>query len=851
MFTDLKLKSVYYSKESNIAAEFYAPVLANAVSFNRVSAFFSAKALSYCAEGMELFISNNGKCRIILSKEISRDDYEYIKKGYKLREKLEKHLIEDLSTEISISEENKLADLAYLIAKGIVDIKIAFMPVSEGIFHYKFGIYYDNNGNAITSYGSDNFTKAAITDNAEALTITCSWLCSDFEAQRISDSKVKFEKLWDNEDNEAIVLSPSEKIMDKLISYNKNNNSFINHCSKHNSIFFTLIDNTLILCDRTTSDSNSKIIKKIYLKRFIDADNAQITIFKNSISYIDMKEIIKICQNKIKNTEVILSSSLLEHISSKELYIQERSQLGLDIKNRNTSLLPKFQQYSDVLNKVMSRELRDRQLWDSFFMYVMKKSSNFSVPGSGKTSSALGVFAYLQALDKVDKIVVISPINAFGSWIDEFNACFGNKLKLNCFNSQSNLSSEEKHNILEYEYGKYNLFLFNYENIHKYKSQIAHIIKNNAILIFDEVHKIKGIEGKRAQTAIEIAKDANYVITMTGTPIPNSYSDIYNNLRVLFPDEYNSWFNFSPQFLKNANKNDILNINTKIRPFFCRTSKNQLGVPVANPDIQINIFPTEAESELFSIVYSKYKNNKFALIVRLLQLESSPKLLLEKIDLSEFQYILDERDEIEDLEYKNYSQDAKELIESIEYSSKTKYCTDNIKKLVSEGKKVIVWTLFTKTIDNLCYLLKLNGLSAQFIRGDIPPDRRIDLINDFKNGKYDILVTNPQTLAESISLHSICHDAIYFEYSYNLVHLLQSKDRIHRLGLPEHQYTQYYFLRNNYNLNGYKYSLDEQIYNRLLLKEQIMLEAVDSNNLERHVSSDEEDINAIFEKLKI
>jgi hypothetical protein len=145
----------------------------------------------------------------------------------------------------------------------------------------------------------------------------------------------------------------------------------------------------------------------------------------------------------------------------------------------------------------------------------------------------------------------------------------------------------------------------------------------------------------------------------------------------------------------------------------------------------------------------------------------------------------------------------------------------------------------------------LNGLSAQFIRGDIAPDRRIDLINDFKNGKYDILVTNPQTLAESVSLHSICHDAIYFEYSYNLVHLLQSKDRIHRLGLPEHQYTQYYFLRNNYNLNGYKYSLDEQIYNRLLLKEQIMLDAVDSNNLEEHVSSDEEDINAIFEKLKI
>ena len=48
-----------------------------------------------------------------------------------------------------------------------------------------------------------------------------------------------------------------------------------------------------------------------------------------------------------------------------------------------------------------------------------------------------------------------------------------------------------------------------------------------------------------------------------------------------------------------------------------------------------------------------------------------------------------------------------------------------------------------------------------------------------------MLLTNPHTLAESVSLHSVCHDAVYFEYSYNLVHPLQSKDRIHRLGLPK------------------------------------------------------------------
>ena len=73
----------------------------------------------------------------------------------------------------------------------------------------------------------------------------------------------------------------------------------------------------------------------------------------------------------------------------------------------------------------MQRPLKDRQLWDAFFMSAMGRSANFSVPGSGKTASVLGTFAYLHERDLVDRIIVLSPKNAFGSWRDEWAACFG------------------------------------------------------------------------------------------------------------------------------------------------------------------------------------------------------------------------------------------------------------------------------------------------------------------------------------------------------------------------------------------------------------------------------------------
>jgi len=47
-----------------------------------------------------------------------------------------------------------------------------------------------------------------------------------------------------------------------------------------------------------------------------------------------------------------------------------------------------------------------------------------------------------------------------------------------------------------------------------------------------------------------------------------------------------------------------------------------------------------------------------------------------------------------------------------------------------------------------------------------------------------MLVTNPTSCSESISLHSSCHNGIYLDRTYDCVLFLQSIDRIHRLGLP-------------------------------------------------------------------
>jgi DNA helicase IV len=46
---------------------------------------------------------------------------------------------------------------------------------------------------------------------------------------------------------------------------------------------------------------------------------------------------------------------------------------------------------------------------------MMQKSFNFSVPGSGKTSVVLAIFAFLNYKKKAKKILIIGPLSSLKS----------------------------------------------------------------------------------------------------------------------------------------------------------------------------------------------------------------------------------------------------------------------------------------------------------------------------------------------------------------------------------------------------------------------------------------------------
>jgi SNF2 family DNA or RNA helicase len=172
---------------------------------------------------------------------------------------------------------------------------------------------------------------------------------------------------------------------------------------------------------------------------------------------------------------------------------------------------------------------------------------------------------------------------------------------------------------------------------------------------------------------------------------------------------------------------------------------------------------------------------------------------------------------------------------------------DIITELLDDGKPVLVWSLFVKTIRKIEKTLSAKGYRVRIIDGSVPLDEREKIIKEFKENLVDVIVTNPNTMAESVSLHTVCHDAVYFEYNFNLTHMLQSRDRINRLGLPDNQYTRYYYLMLDSHHVRYN-SIDQKIYDRLKVKEAVMLDAIEGNTLKRVDFNDLDDIMSILEE---
>lgn len=839
------IKPSYNPKSDNIAEEFYNRILKESTVYKRVSGYFSAKVMALYSQGLDELAENDGNVRFIISQDISEEDFDAIKEGYRKKENAE------ILTE---KDKIRLGNLAYLIAQGKADVK--FGLVKNGLFHSKWGLFEDGQ-DSIYFNGSMNETVKGLEDNCESFDVDFSWDISTNVRKRVEQKHSEFESLWNNEYDGVEVVSANELVYEMLKKYDvgKIRKPFE---LEEGSFGLVFEDESLVFLDKTKEKIVDKKSFKTKFNSYVDKEKGY-PYFKSDLDYREVERIISRAQRQADKHSVsfFVSPDVEKMIDDQRYSIEEYRKSGLTLKDKDPRWDEESHKFKTIVENEVSRPLKPLQLDSAMYMLTQKRAANFSVPGAGKTAMLLGVYAFLNSSKigaPIRRLLVVCPINAFKSWRDEYRAVFGDKKELHVLDVHD-ASIKGNINAFEAQWSTSNLILVNYESLPKFQDSIIKCLSYDkaTMLVFDEVHRVKGVGAKRALAALNISTYADYRFVLTGTPIPNNYLDTYNFLHILFKNEYDAFFGFDKNLLKDPTNEEIEEINDKLRPYFWRTSKEDLGVPLADPDIIIEVSPSPEQIRLAELIYTTVEN-QLAAWIRMIQLSTNPKLVDQTIDYRDLGF--SEEDEMDDDSYDQVSASVKNALAKSIHDATVADVSDwdlskvpspkfeagirLVEKIVRTRGKVVVWGLFVETLEKIVDTLNSRGIATKLIYGGTDRVERDSIIDTFREetDEVQVLVSNPNTLGESVSLHDIAHDAVYFEYNYNLTFMLQSRDRIHRLGLKPDQHTRYYYLMTKSDREFYNF-IDEKIYSRLKEKEDRMKKAIDGDFLIPEFSDDE------------
>jgi SNF2 family DNA or RNA helicase len=444
-----------------------------------------------------------------------------------------------------------------------------------------------------------------------------------------------------------------------------------------------------------------------------------------------------------------------------------------------------------VLDKIgFKRDLKREQFRDAGTLLGLKHGANFSVPGAGKTTTILAVHSCLKDRGSVSKLFVVCPINAFISWEDELTSVYSTPSKI------VRLTTSLIDNFVEIINQNPDVILVNYEKLRRESSAlVSYFSEHNVHLILDESHRIKGGVNNLSYSFIETLSDlAKRRDVMSGTPMPQSYRDLKPQFDLLWPSE-----DIIPDLMADSDLK-VSTINSAIKGKYVRTTKKELGLK--DPQIRytkVKLGPIQTElyrlfkSETARLISGMDKANvrQFRQIgrsvIRLLQASTNPMLLGAGNDLS---------DEVSPMPEGTHVWQLLEEFVKYETPKKIEYLKGRVREILKENphNKIVVWSCFVRNIQLLEGVFKeYNPVS---IYGDVPTST--DESEQTREGRIKkfhtddscrLMIANPQACGEGISLHKVCHYAIYLDRNFNAAHFLQSIDRIHRLGLLPNQET--------------------------------------------------------------
>lgn len=337
------------------------------------------------------------------------------------------------------------------------------------------------------------------------------------------------------------------------------------------------------------------------------------------------------------------------------------------------------------------------------------------------------------------------------------------------------------------------IIIINYEAVQT--KAVYEIIKNwtPMIVVADEMHKLKNHKSKRAKKIIDISDNAVYRYGLTGTPILNNITDVFNQYRFLDAGKTfgrNYWV-FQNKYMYDANASwshqpnhfpdlkprpeSFQELNEKMYRIATRVTKEE-AMPFLPPLIK-----TKRHVQLGKDQARHYKNmkNEFITYVEGLRDSGEPEAVVAQLAMTKAL-------RLQQIVSGFLSTENGEIIpiDDNPRIAETKIITEEI---VSAGNKVILWCCFKHDYDQLSKMCDELGYNYKMIIGGMSLEEKQKSINEFSaDENCQVVIANRRAGGIGINLVSAAYSVVYSR-NFSLEDELQSEARNHRGGSQIHE----------------------------------------------------------------
>jgi superfamily II DNA or RNA helicase len=379
--------------------------------------------------------------------------------------------------------------------------------------------------------------------------------------------------------------------------------------------------------------------------------------------------------------------------------------------------------------------------------------------GLGKTLQAIAhILTEKQQGRLTEPALIIAPTSLMGNWRHEVEK-FAPSLNIIVLHGTDRHAAYDALTTADLVVTTYALA---YRDLEQLKAHHFHL------LILDEAQAIKNPKAKIAHAVREIR--ATHRLCLTGTPMENHLGELWALFDFLMPGFLATQRHFKEFYRgpieKQSDQKRLVNLQKRVSPFILRRNKTEVAKDLPpKTEIQHLIAMDSAQSKLYeSIRVSMDKQVRDAIAQK--GLAQSHIMVLDAL-----------------LKLRQTCCDPRLLkmdrAQAVQESAKIEALLALLEQLLSEGRRVLIFSQFTTMLTLIESALKSQGITLTKLTGKTK--NRDKAIHQFREGKADVFLISLKAGGTGLNLVE-ADTVIIYDPWWNPAAENQAIDRAHRIG---------------------------------------------------------------------